>query len=148
MCHAVIKADDPSKTIDAAIEEMGTKAMLLVGTTDLDQRDVYVQKALARIVMGAVCYLNTAKPDVRDYKDRQRPGYSANTNAVLIGENTPRDAYYRMRKGHWRFLAHSRFHRDEQGRIRTVKVRPAQVHYGAKARELPPEITGIEKKDE
>lgn len=147
LCHAVIPIrGNENRTIDEAIDSLGREAKQLIGTKALDDRDVELQKRLARIVMGCVCYLNTADPDVSKFKDRQRPHYSFPPDALLLGKDIQRDEFFRLRKAHWRWLHHPRFQRDEAGRVRVVWVRPATVHYGAQTKEVEADVVDLEER--
>ena len=138
ICHAAIDYRKyEGKDCDAVIDDMGTIAEVAVGAAvALDKVEKDTEKILLRIVLGALCYLNTARPEAEPHKDRNRPHLGNVAPQIeLLGRTAKKDASFHLRKAHWRRLAHQRFERDETGRIRIVWVRPAVVNPGSEAKE-------------
>ncbi len=83
---------------------------------------------------------------VREYGHPSAGGVAADTAGGVGGESGARHGSPR---GHWRYLRHERFRRDEQGRVRRIRVRepwegaPAWTAGGRRYRVVaPPEMEG------
>jgi len=150
ICHIGIKYDDAiGKPIDTVVDELGVLASSIVGMVELDPAEKAIEKKLLRIVLGALCYLNTSDPEVEKFKDRNRPSIgSVPPDIVLLGRTVKREVAFHLRKAHWRHLVHQRFQRDEDGKIKVVWVRPAVINPGAQAKEAPAKVDYVPKENQ
>jgi hypothetical protein len=129
ICHANVNLDfDEGKPIEEVIEGLG-ELTGAPGAIPLDELDKKIQRAVLLGVMGALCYLNTADPDVSKYKFRDRPSMGkASADAILLGAKLDRmPPSWHLREAHFRTLRHSRFKRDDAGAARVVWVRTAEI---------------------
>lgn len=113
--------------------------------TELDVKNASkdLLSSIARIALGVICYLNTQNPDVQPHNDFSRPRYARRINSIILGKDVQRDEFFIIRKAHWRYLRDERYKRDEDGNVRMLWIRPANVHYGKKTKEQDPDITRL-----
>lgn len=135
--HALFEASDcKDKTIDEVLETLGPVGRGLdKSPQDMSLEEMDCQKKMHRIAFGAMCYLNTVEPEVEKFKDAQRPRYFMPPESRLLGKSVSREEVHSLRVAHWRFLRHEKFKRKEDGGVRVVRVRAANVHYSGRLRE-------------
>lgn len=130
ICHAVLPIHEfDGKTVHEVIEGMGTLRRGVVAP--LNDRDKAIQKNLVRIVMGVLAYWNTVEPDIVAHKNRSRPSIGIQPFGFLVGSKIGQKDWF-IRSGGPVVLAHKRYKRDEQGNIRVIWRRPAEVNEKAK----------------
>jgi hypothetical protein len=127
------------KTIDE-IRDSGPK---LRGSIALNEEELGIQRIVARTVLGVVCYLNTKDPDIAPWKDRNRPAMSLTSpSEQLVGSELSQKGWF-LRSGGPVMLAHERFHRDDEGRIRMIFRKGAEVNKWAKPSSPEPKTTSV-----
>ena len=134
ICHSNLHMhEDDGKEIDEVINNLPLVATsrLITGMSDADKK---IQIETMRVVMGALCYLNTAEPDLSDYKFPDRPKLGTiPPSAVVLGRNFSTFDEWQMRSAHFKTLVHERFKRDESGKPKVIWVRPYEVNKGLRS---------------
>lgn len=138
ICHGNVKADeDEGKEIDEVIRSLPLVASSRL-VTKMSEFDMKIQIEVMRAIMGALCYMNTAEPDMTDFKFPDRPKMGTiPPKAVVLGRNFSPYDEWAMRSAHFKTLAHERFRRDESGKPRVIWVRPYEVNKDRKPGEKP-----------
>jgi hypothetical protein len=147
MLHVTLNTEEQKdQPIDELIDSL-TLPKYALRMEPLTPTEKEIEKRIVRTVLGMLCYLHTADPDIREGKVHNRPAFSdLLPTAFLVGESIPREVAWHLRKAHWRFLRDPRYRRDEAGNIRTVWVRPAEVSREHRpAGELPPKEEIVEE---
>lgn len=147
ICHANIPASlFANCTIDEAVEFLGKdRRDTFQFTIEFSEADKMIQKNILRIVMGLLCYINTEAPDIKTWKNRNRPAFGPlKPGGWLIGSTLPESWF--LRRGHFMVLQHERYKRQD-GKTKIVWRRPHEVLRSGKP--LVPNARGeiIEKSD-
>lgn len=140
ICHSNIPAEFfLDRSIDEAMDMIGDERRDTFQFTDkLSSSDKMIQRSLLRTVMGLMCYINTESPDVRLWKNKNRPAMGTlKPEGYLVGSTLP-DSWF-MRRGHFMVLKHERYRRQD-GAVRVVWRRPHEVVN--KGRPLMPDARG------
>lgn len=140
ICHANIPASFfADRTIDEAVDIIGeNRKDTFQFTIAFSEQDKKIQKNLLRIAMGLLCYINTEAPDIKPWKNNNRPAIGTlKPDGWRVGASLP-EAWF-LRKGHFMVLRHERYTRQD-GKARVVWRRPHEVLH--KGKPLMPEIRG------
>jgi hypothetical protein len=140
ICHANIPASFfADRTIDEAVDIIGeNRKDTFQFTIAFSEQDKKIQKNLLRIAMGLLCYINTEAPDIKSWKNQNRPAIGTlKPDGWRVGASLP-EAWF-LRKGHFMVLRHERYTRQD-GKARVVWRRPHEVLH--KGKPLMPEIRG------
>jgi len=133
ICHANIPADEfNGKSVDDAIDSMGYFAETSYGLMDkLSKDELNVQKDVLRVIIGVIAYSNTKNADVTLWRNKNRAALGINPMSLMVGGNLQKHEWY-IRSGGPVVLAHERYKRDEEGNVRVIWRKPAEVNKGAK----------------
>jgi hypothetical protein len=129
ICHLNINTKKSmGEPIDKVIDEIGL-FQEKAGVTALSVTEREIEKRIARIALGIICYYNTAEPDILDWRNKSRGRMSeTRPSETLLGSTFERASPgWHLRRAHWRFLKHERYKRDEGGSVRCIWVRAAEV---------------------
>jgi hypothetical protein len=125
---------------DDAIERLLAQGPI-EGFSALTPDEVDVERALCRIIFGALCYLNVKDPEVEEgWKDRNRPNMGVKPAGVMLGRTMRASPDRHMRKGSMHTLIHPRY-----VNVRCAWHRPCEVNPKAKSgghREKVEELNG------
>jgi len=108
ICQIHFRPDEHvGKSLDDVADEL--LAVGIPGFRPLDKEEIDVEKALCRIVFGAMCYLGTKEPEVDEWKDRCRPRLGITPKGIILGKSVKLSTGWHLRKAHWRFFKHEKF---------------------------------------
>lgn len=145
ICHGNVNSDeDEGKEIDEVIHSLPLVATSRL-VTKMNELDMKIQIQVMRAIMGALCYMNTAEPDMTDFKFPDRPKMGTiPPKAVVLGRNFSPYDEWAMRAAHFKTLTHERYRRDESGKPRVIWVRPYEVNKDRKPGEKPAQSETLE----
>jgi hypothetical protein len=129
ICHLNVNTKaSMGEPIDKVIDEIGL-FQEKIGVSALLDTEREIEKRIARIALGVICFFNTADPDAIDWRNKSRGRMSGiRPSETLLGSTFERvGPSWHLRRAHWRFLKHERYKRDGGGSVRCVWVRAAEV---------------------
>ena len=110
LCQIHFRPDEHvGKSLDTVADELIQDEHVIPGFRPLAQEEILVEKALCRIVFGALCYLGTKAPEVDEWKDRCRPRLGIAPKGIILGRSIKTSVGWHLRKAHWRFFKHEKF---------------------------------------
>lgn len=126
ICQLHFRPDEyTGLSMDEAIDKL-LEPGPIPGFMSLSAEEIEMEKALCRIVFGALCYLGTKEPEVGTWKDRCRPRLGIAPKGLILGQSIKSSVGWHLRKAHWRFFKHEKF------TVPYTWVHSAEINVGSK----------------